>query len=192
MTLDGVTFANTYATNSTGIERVAPALPAAAAGKVTTKNSNSDGVITLTAGPNPFVAGQFVTVFVKGDATGQPNARIGMLVGAVAGLTVPVTGGHGGNLWNGDVLLGLVVEQPFTVDGLRMGSLGLASTRLVLCEILSPAAAILATLLADDGSAFVWSYPGGKPAPFAVPSGKASFSNAEPYPVTPQLAAGFN
>jgi hypothetical protein len=137
-TIAGVTFAQNRSVASEAVIAQERTIPAAQAGSLTTRTSTSVGTITMSSGGHTITTGARVDLYWT--EAGVKGCRRGVVVGTVAGTSVPITAGSGDNLPTN--LTALTVALPITlltaINGSKLVALFFgapeAQTQFVMCS----------------------------------------------------------
>lgn len=195
MTLDGVSFSRPAIDKALSIERAAPTLPAAQAGTV--QGSTGSKCSVVFDAPHSVTGTPAVSLFWDSPTAGYRMRVVATITDAMTLSIADGAGSHGDALpANGTrVAVGLVVAEPFTVNdgGGNVQAMGLQSGKAVRVDLDSAAPALLVSIAAEDGKAFIWRKSSGTASPLAGgTTALAHFANGGSVPATPQLAASFN
>lgn len=162
---------------------IAEVLPAAQAGALTTRTSDSAGTITMTSGDHTIETADVIDIYWAG------GVRYGAVVGTVSTTAVPITGGSGDNLPAADTALTLVPQFDFNVaidgDNCKMLILQLESNitsdrDAAHVQFLDSGSAEIAEIDLIANVAKIYDIAGGDTNPFTgnpIVSGKASCSS---------------
>lgn len=181
---DGDVFDQAITITADGEARSTPSVPAAKAGRLTTRTDANTGTLTMDEG-HGFTDAAKISLFWPG------GHRRNVVVGTVSGNSVPIDGGDGDDLPadETDITAMVPVERPFAAVGNNVKGLGISCPQQGCVQILSSAPAELVNY---TGSA-AWAYGSGVTNPLAgVTAATVKFSHANATgPVTMKAYAAF-
>lgn len=146
-----------------------PSLSAGFAGQLTTRTSDSAGVVTFPASPaHNFVNGNVVGVFWA-DADGNMVHRVGLAVSASDSLTITISGGAGSALPSASTAVVVSHAVSLTAerfDGTALLMLVVIADQPGVAVLSNDESTVLATLAIDAANeAFTWTYGTGASTP---------------------------
>lgn len=167
--IDGVVYTRSNTIISNGVVSYSPSVPAAKTGNLTTRTNDTDGTLTMDTG-HGFVTADILDLYW---GTGQ---RCNVVVGVVAGDSVPISGGSGDNLPEDESEITAmernIAEDDYTFTGtdaraIVMSSPVPAAVHLVAAD--GTTVHLSVPLVADDGNpskyVYTWHNENGVPNP---------------------------
>lgn len=142
-----------------------PTIARAKVGTLSTRTDNDTGVLTLETGH-----GVTTAVANKLDMYWDGGKRVGVTVGSVSGLSVPVDGGSGDNLPDADTVVTAMVPQSedFAVDGDDLVAiLATSGTRATIKVIDDAPSTALTIAVESQTEGYVWNSTQGTTNPVA-------------------------
>lgn len=176
--LAGLTIQSTIQRTGTGGIGHDPSLPAAKAGALSTRTSDTAGTLTLGAG-HGITDGQVVNIFWT-DVNGESHCAYGATVGTVAGNDVPFTGAAGDVLpaEGCAITVSVVVLIDTDVDGDLLKMIAAGSTLLTHMTFKREAGTVILPVLLLANEGWKWVKGQGIANPLTGdPVGKIAVSN---------------